>query len=303
MADLNSLIIFARIVEANSFSEAARRLKLPVSTVSRRMAELEERLGVRLLERSTRGVRMTETGAELLEHAKRGAELSDAVDNIVSNQLSEVSGALRLSAPPSISDTLLAPIVSAFQAKYSDVRIHVRVTDRWVDHISEGVDLVFRRGPLKNSSLVARPVLTYRHQLVASPGYLSRCKPPEHPSDLLYHRLLTFAHWKQDNRWFFVRADGKEQETLSFQPHLSMNDYTGLAAALVGGAEIGELPPVVEPALLREGRLVEAMPAWRFPTLDLCIVHLGNRLIPRPVRAFTDFAAAKAGELFPVLPV
>ena len=105
---------------------------------------------MRLLERSTRGVRMTETGAELLEHAKRGAELSDAVDNIVSNQLSEVSGALRLSAPPSISDTLLAPIVSAFQAKYSDVRIHVRVTDRWVDHISEGVDLVFRRGPLKD---------------------------------------------------------------------------------------------------------------------------------------------------------
>ena len=81
-----------------------------------------------------------------------------------------------------------------------------------------------------------------------------------------------------------------------------MNDYTGLAAALVGGAGIGELPPVVEPALLREGRLVEAMPAWRFPTLDLCIVYLGNG-DPRPVRAFTDFAAAKAGELFPVLPV
>ena len=112
---------------------------------------------MRLLERSTRGVRMTETGAELLEHAKRGAELSDAVDNIVSNQLSEVSGALRLSAPPSISDTLLAPIVSAFQAKYSDVRIHVRVTDRWVDHISEGVDLVFRRGPLKDLSARRAP--------------------------------------------------------------------------------------------------------------------------------------------------
>src|SRR3982074_2271090 len=106
MIDLNSLGIFATVVDANSFSEAARRLKMPVSTVSRRIAELEDQLGVRLLERSTRNLRLTDIGAEVLEHARQTAELSDAVDHVVSNHLTNVSGTLRLAAPPSISDSL-----------------------------------------------------------------------------------------------------------------------------------------------------------------------------------------------------
>src|SRR5579863_8873097 len=123
MADLNSLVVFAKVVEAGSLSEAARRLRMPVSTVSRRIAELEDQLGVQLLERSTRSLRLTAPGAEVLEHAVRSAELSEAVESIVSNRLSDVSGTLRLSAPPSISDTLLTPLVTAFQASYPNVRI------------------------------------------------------------------------------------------------------------------------------------------------------------------------------------
>src|SRR6202047_3789140 len=196
MTDLNSLMIFAKVVEAKGFSEAARRLKMPTSTVSRRVADLENQLGVRLLERSTRSLRLTDVGSEVLEHAQHTAELSETIDNIASNHLSHVSGTLRLSAPPSTSDSLLAPLVGAFQASYPDVRVQIFITDRIVDQIAEGVDLAFRVGEqLKDSSLVGRRILTYRHQLVASPTYLSRCNRPQKPQDLPEHRLLAFSFW------------------------------------------------------------------------------------------------------------
>ena len=222
MIDLNSLAIFAKVAETRSFSEAARRLKLPISTVSRRVAELEDQLGVGLLERSTRNLRLTDIGAEIFEQAQRSGEISEAVGSIVSNQSSTVSGVLRLSAPPSISDTLLVPLVTAFQASYSDVRVQILVTDRFVDHIAEGVDLVFRLGALEDSSLIARKLLTYRHQLVASPAYVERGKSPEKPQDLLEHRLLSFSFWRPENSWTFISENGVT-ERVSFLPFLSMN--------------------------------------------------------------------------------
>jgi DNA-binding transcriptional LysR family regulator len=302
MADLNSLMIFAKVVEANSFSEAARRLSMPTSTVSRRIAELEGELDVRLLERSTRSLRLTDVGSEVLEHAQRTAELSDAVDNIVSNVVSNVSGVLRLSAPPSISDSLVVPLVNAFQASYPSVRVSIFVTERFVDQIAEGIDLVFRRGMLADSTLIARRILTYRHQLVASPAYLKKHKTPRTPQDLLGHRLLAFSYWNPENSWSFAHTNGKDKETLTFDPHLTMNDYVGLAHALVAGAGIGELPPIVQPELVRNGRLVEVMPRWRFEAFNLSVVHLGNRYIPRPVRMFKEFAAQVAPKLFRTLP-
>jgi len=300
--DLNSLMIFAKVVEVNSFSEAARRLKMPVSTVSRRIVELEDQLGVRLLERSTRSLRLTDVGSEVLEHAQHSAELSEAVDGIVSNHLSNVSGILRLSAPPSISDSLLAPLVGAFQASYPNVRVQIFVTERIVDQIAEGVDLSFRVGELEDSALVARKILTYRHQLVASPAYLEKCKPPKSPRDLLGHRLLAFSFWRPESTWHFTHVNGKDKETLTFQPHLSINEYAGLATALLAGAGIGDLPPIVQPELMRDGRLVEVMPKWHFRIFNLSVVHLGNRYIPRPVRVFKEFAVQMAPTLFPALP-
>jgi DNA-binding transcriptional LysR family regulator len=302
MTDLNSLVVFAKVVEANSFSEAARRLKMPISTVSRRIAELEEQLGVRLLERSTRRLRLTEVGAEVLEHAVRSVELSEAVGNIVSNRLSDVSGTLRLSAPPSISDTLLTPLVTAFQASHPDVRFQVLVTDRFVDHIFDGVDLAFRRGPLRDSSLIASRILTFRHQLVASPVYLKGCKPPQKPQDLLDHRLLSFFYWASDSSWTFVHKNGKDKETLTFQSYFAINDFAGLTPALLAGGGIGELPPLVQPDLVGNGRLVEVMPDWRLPTFDLSLVHLGKRHISKPCRLFKEFAMQMAPTLFRALP-
>jgi len=304
MTDMNSLMIFAKVVEARSFSEAARRLKMPTSTVSRRVADLEEQLGIRLIERSTRNLRLTEVGAEIFEQAQHSAEISEAVDNIASNHLSTVSGELRLAAPPSISDSFLAPLIGAFQASYPNVRVQVFITDRIVDHIAEGVDLAFRVDPqLKDSSLVARKILTYRHQLVASPTYLANCKKvPQTPQDLLAHRLLAFSFWKPLNVWNFVHLNGKRKETLTFHPHLSMNDYAGLAVALLVGTGIGDLPPLVQPELLRAGKLVEVMPKWHFGLFHLWVVHVGNRYITRPVRVFKEFATQMAPKLFPALP-
>ena len=302
MTDLNSLLIFAKVVEAKSFSEAARRLKMPTSTVSRRVADLEDQLGVRLLERSTRNLRLTDVGSEVFEHAQHSAELSEAIDNIASNHLSNVSGELRLSAPPSISDSLLAPLVGAFQASYPNVRVQIFITERIVDQIAEGVDLSFRVGELEDSALVARRILTYRHQLVASPAYLEKCKPPKSPRDLLAHRLLAFSFWKPENIWHFTHANGKDRERLTFRPYLSINEYAGLATALLAGTGIGDLPPIVQPELMRDGRLVEVMPKWHFRIFNLSVVHLGNRYIPRPVRVFKEFAVQMAPTLFPALP-
>lgn len=302
MIDLNALVVFAKVVETGSFSEAARRLHMPVSTISRRIAELEEQLGFRLLERSTRRLRLTDAGGEILSQSQRSAEVNEAVENIISNNLAQVSGTLRLSAPPNISDTLLVPLAHAFQASYPEVRIEIFVTQRMVDPISDGVDLMLRVGRLDDSTLVARRLLRYRHQLVAAPEYIDQVGPLEHPDDLLKCRLVSFSLGEPQRKWRFESSDGADPCTLSFVPHLAMNDYAGVAAALLTKTSIGDLPPIVRSDLLTQGRLVEVMPQWHFPVQDLSIVHLGNRLSSRPVRLFKEFAARMAPSLFPNLP-
>jgi DNA-binding transcriptional LysR family regulator len=302
MSDFNGLMIFASVVQAKSFSEAARRLKIPLASVSRRVAELEQQLGVRLLERSTRSLRLTEVGAEVLEYAQRSLEISEAVDSIVSNHRATVSGLLRLSAPPNISESLLTPLLCAFRASYPNVRVQALITERYVDHIADGVDLTFRVGVLKDASLVARRLLTYRHRLVASPAYLKKVTAPRKPNDLLEHPMITFSYWKPESSFTFVHVNGRDKETVTFTPYLSMNDFAGLTPALLAGEGIGDLPPIVQPELVRERRLVEVMPEWHFPTFDLSLVHLSNRLVARPVRVFTEFAVQMAPKIFPDLP-
>lgn len=303
MTDLNSLVVFAKVVEANSFSEAARRLKMPISTVSRKIAELEVQLGLRLLERSTHSLRLTDLGAEILDFARHSAALNDAVEDIASNQLAVVSGTLRLSAPPCVSDTLIGPLVTAFQAIHPEVRANILVTDRIVDHIVEAVDLAFTLGEPKDSSLVSRRLLSYRELLVASPAYLTTRRTPENPQDLLDHRLLAFSHREPQTVWHFVHVNGDDTDTLTFQPHVSTNDFSGLVPTLLAGGGIGLLPPLVQPDLVGDGRLMKVMTAWRLPVMNLRMVHLGKLHIPRAVKLFKDFSAQLAPALFPNLPV
>jgi DNA-binding transcriptional LysR family regulator len=303
MKDLDSLLIFAKVVEANSFSEAAKRLKMPVSSVSRRIAELENQLGVRLLERSTHHLRLTDFGAEVFELARHAAELSEAVDNVISNRLPEVSGILRLSAPPSISDSLIVPVVGAFQQAYPNVQVRAFITERIVNQIAEDVDIAFKVGTFVDTTLAARTLLTYRHQIVASPKYLARCGRPTTPGDLLGHRLFAFSFWKPDHSWRFVHVNGRDAETVSFQPVIAMNDYMGLIVALLEGCGIGELPPIVQPELMRSGLLIEVMPDWHLPVFDLIIASQRDRYLPRQIRIFRDFTAQMVPGLFASLPV
>jgi DNA-binding transcriptional LysR family regulator len=298
--DLNALAIYARVAEALSFSAAARRLDMPISTVSRKIADLEDSLGVQLIERSTRKLRLTDIGLEVLYEAQRSVETAEAIDAIVSNRLAEVRGRISISAPPSIADSLLAPLLSAFQSTYPLVSVQVMVTERFVDHIAEGVDLALRVGELKDSALIAIPLLKYRRQLVASPEYLARHDPLERPRDLQGHRVLAFGTSVAEHRWSFVRGD--ETEIVELEPVLAMNDYAGLAQALADGTGVGDLPPVVRPDLMSSGRLIELMPDWRLKTETLSLVRLGNRHVPKALRTFIDFATTRARQMFPGLP-
>ena len=302
MTDLNALMIFAKVVEAKSFSEAARRLAMPVSTISRRVADLETALGTRLLVRSTRSVRLTEAGSEVIQHARKSAEVSDAVDRLMASRRMDMAGLLRLSAPPSISDTLLSPLVASFRHSFPAIRVKVFISGRIADDMSEGVDLEVKIGPRRDTALAAQKVLTYRHQLVASPAYLRAATPVETPRDLLDHPLLAFAFSGIENSWTFTEAGGQGKETLRFRPHLSMSDYAGLVSLMLADGGIGDLPPVVQPDLLRDGRLVEVLPNWTLPVFDLSLVHPVAREISRPMQAFKDFAARMVPTLFPDLP-
>jgi DNA-binding transcriptional LysR family regulator len=302
MADLNSLAIFAKVVEANSFSKAAHWLNMPVSTISRRVAELEDQLGVRLIERSTRRLRLTYIGAEVLEHARSSAELREVIDGLLLNKKAGLSGIVRLSIPPNITDTLIAPTVADFQRVHPKVRIQISVAAHVVDHVADGADLAIRIGPIDDPALTQRKVLTYRHQLVASPSYLDGHEAPRTPQDLLEHRLIAFSCLQPETHWTFFHGNGVDKETVRFRPYMSMNDFSGLTTALLAGAGIGDLPPVVIPALLAEGRLVEVMPEWHFSRFDLSMAYPAGRHLTRATQVFMEFACDTIPALFPSLP-
>jgi len=294
--DLNALALFAKVVKANSFSAAARQLNMPLATVSRRVAELEDELGICLLKRTTRSLHLTEIGSEVLEHAQRTAELRDAINGVVSKHQSDVSGVLRLSVPPNI-DALLLPLVCAFQASYPQVRVELRVGATTLDHLEDDIDLAFGLGAPKDSLLIARKLLTYRHRLVASPGYLARVmKSPVAPQDLLEHQLIAFAPASSGQKcvWEFSRTEGHGTEALTFWPHLSMNDFAALTTPLLAGAGIGELPPMIQPELIREKKLIEVMPEWQFRSVELSLFYARARHMRQAVRLFKEVATQLA---------
>ena len=299
MADLNALLVFAGVVEAGSFSAASRRLGMPVSTVSRQIAALEDQLGLRLIERSTRRFRVTETGGRLLEQARRGLEVSDAVDRLAAEQAVSVTGLLRVSASPGLAETLLVPVITAFAAAHPDVRVRLSVSDRPEDDLADRADLAIRTGALEDSSLIALKLRRLRNLLLASPGYLAGAVPLLRPTDLPRHRLLALADGTQGERLTLLRSGGAGRETVQVRPLLVTDDVASLVAAALADAGVCALPSMVQPDLIRDGRLLPVMPDWMLEPADLFLMHLGRRHMPRPVQLFKEMATRMVPGLCP----
>jgi DNA-binding transcriptional LysR family regulator len=297
MIDKNAMALFVQVVENSSFSRAARREGVPVSTVSRKIMDLERALDVRLLERSTRKLRLTEIGQDYYERCRRGVEEFDAANLLISAQQKEVSGRLRISVPPSLSDTIIVPLVEAFQKEYPKVIVQCLVTDRHVDHLSDGVDLSLRVGELADSSLVTRRLLRYRSVLVASPDYLEKAGAPKHPTELLLHSLVAFSRWDTTVRWELEK--GGEIEKVEVQPKLAINDYAGIQRAVTDGFGISEIPSIVCGMALQDGRLVEVMSDWQFAATTIAAIYPSNRNLSRVVRLFRDFCVERFPSLAP----
>jgi len=297
MIDRNAMALYVKVVENNSFSRAAEREGIPVSTISRKISELEKALGVRLLERSTRRLRMTEIGQDYYERCRRGLEEFETANLMVKDQQAQVSGRLRLSVPPSISDVLVIPLIEDFQALYPNAIVNCLVTDRHVNHIEDGIDISLRVGDLKDSSLVARRLLRYRSVLVASPGYLERAGAPSHPNELPLHALVAFSRWDPAVTWLL--ENNGETHKVTVQPRIAINDYAGVQSAVINGLGISEIPSIVCGPGIRDGRLVEIMPEWQFSPVTLSAVYPSNRNLSRLVRLFKDFCVERIEALLP----
>ncbi len=297
MLDLNAMALFTKVVEYRSFSETSKRLGVPISTVSRKVSTLEKELGVRLLERSTRRLRLTVLGQDYYEYCRRGLEEIESGTLMINDRQAEVSGTLRLSVPPSLTDVLIIPLIGAFQAVYPNAFVRAMVTDRKVDLIEEGVDLALRAGELDDSSLVARRLLAYRHVLVASPGYLARAGAPRHPGELNGRRLVAFSAWHRQNVWALTN-DGTT-ENITVEGAIALNDYAGIRRAVVENMGIAEIPSIICGRDIENGALVEVLPEWRFAPTKLSAVYPSSRNISRLVQLFRDFCVEHIEKLAP----
>ena len=291
------MALYVKVVENNSFSRTAHREDIPVSTVSRKISELEKALGVRLLERSTRRLRMTEIGQDYYERCRRGLEEFEAANLMVNDQQAEVSGRLRLSVPPSLSDVVIIPLIEAFQALYPNAIVNCLVTDRHVNHIEDGIDISLRVGDLTDSSLVARRLLRYRSVLVASPGYLQRAGAPGHPNELSLHALIAFSRWEPTVTWLLY--NNGETHKIIVEPRIAINDYTGVQSAVINGLGISEIPSILCGQRLQDGSLVEVMREWQFAPVTLSVIYPSNRNLSRLVRLFKDFCVDRIQALVP----
>ena len=278
--DLNSARMFVNVVARGSFSSAARSMGIPVATVSRRVAGLESSLDVRLLERSTRKLRLTEAGATLYEFVSRGIEEMEAGLLALSENEKDLRGRLRFSMPPSFEP--MWALLDDFQRLHANIDIDLFVSERRLDFIEDGIDVALRIGDVASQSAVARLVMTYRHRLVASPAYLGSVSV-QSPQDILSTHC---AAWSQKND-VIVWTLGNDK--IAINPFVRANDYLHMRYLALKGKCITELPPFFCQKYIESGELVEVLPAYAMPEQQVNLVYPSRKSLSRITRVFIDY--------------
>lgn len=295
MQDLNDMVYFAEVVDRRGFAAAGRSLGVPKSKLSRRISELEARLGVRLLQRTTRKLSLTEAGEIYHRHCVAMREEAEAADEAVARVQSEPRGTVRVTCPVNLAQTTLGPILPRFIAAHPQVRVEMHVTNRVVDLVQEGIDVALRvRFNLDDSgSLVVKTLGLTSFVLVASPGLLARVGKPESPEDL--HQVPTVAMSAVDGRasWPLVGPRGSAFE-LQHRPVYTVDDLLMLKLAALQGTGMTALPDYMCVDELRQGLLEPVLPGWAPPAINVLAVFPSRRGMVPAVRRFLDFLGDNA---------
>ena len=291
MLDFNDLQFFASVVTNNGFSAAARVLGVPKSRVSRRVTLLEEHLGVRLLERSTRHLALTEVGQQIFEHAQNVMNEAEAVEEAASRMQAEPRGLVRLSCPPGLQDAI-AERLPQFLIKYPKLRLLCVVTDRRIDLIHEGIDVAIRvRERLDtDADLQMRRIGMSRRILVASPAFWQQCASLKEPAELLDLPLLSQYEQSGPTTWSLTASTG-ETDRISFEPKFACGSFSLLLAAATAGLGVALVPAFNCQTELAQGTLIRVLPNWGGSDGILHIVFTSRRGMSRAVRAVVDFVA------------
>ena len=291
---LDDLVVFAAVAEAEGFSAAARRLGVSKSMVSAAVARLEHRLGVRLLQRTTRRLSLTEAGAAALPHAQRARVAAQDAEEAALSLRTTPRGTLKVNAPLSFGVLHLAPALGAFARAYPEVRVDLVLDDHMLDLVGGGFDLAIRIGNLPDSSLVATTLGRNRNVLVAHADYLARAGVPMHPRELSGHAALVYALSATGANWTLAR-DG-HSESVRVSGPLQADSSLALRAAALQGLGIARLPLFVAGPDLAQGSLQPVLPDWSLPEQGIHLVTAARGQQPRKVTAFAEFLRERIGD-------
>jgi len=284
--DLNDIVVFAKVAETKSFTGAAEALGLPKSTVSRKLAQLEERLGVRLVQRTTRKLALTDIGeAYYARCASIVADVASA-EQLVTDMQATPRGRLRISATVDFATRYLGDIVSVFLAEHPEINVEIDATDRVVDLIEDGFDVAIRFGSLPESSLVARRLCGVALVLCASPAYVRERGTPKHIEELDEHDHVLFTPVSRNQTWTVVNGDATYE--FGRPARLASNNFSAVRHAAVAGAGIALLTDFMVADDLASGTLVRVLPDWRTRTTDVHAVYPARQNLPPRLALFID---------------